>query len=870
MQNIIKKLGCCLLATVTFGLVSCPVMGQELPKKDLTPDDYKLWGTLRLDGMSHKGNWVAYSKGHPSGNDTLFIKNTKTDLEMAFPGIPGGQFAGEHTFGFLQKETLKLVSLRNGKIDELPNIDSFRFSGDGSWLVTLGKSENGGEQLAIYDTSGKLHFTVENIISHDWNTEKNSILFTAGHGTDFNTGLFCLGKNITVETILKSRSAAQSLTWNKTGTAVAFYAVPSGGKDGDISLYQFRLAGGRLYSLNPVQAGAEISGGHKFKLVVPDDAQSVFFEIGSAKETNKVDTANVEIWRNDDRQLAPGRKAAARLRGHALAAWWPDTGKVIQLNDTKYSWVARMGANTALIADPLVNEPGYRWYADMDFILVDTRTGQRNKILEKQSWQFGVLSIAPDGNFLTYYRGNDWWIYDRNRNTHTNVTTGLNGEWVPGNKRTDDQYRVFGNAGWTADHKWVLYYDKHDIWAISHDGKARKRLTKGMEKGLRFRFASLPGARSTSNYSVTNAPEFNTSQKVILTATSLVDGSSGYYMLDFKTGARPIVFKPAQLDGILLSGNRNAVAYVEQAFASSPAIKFKHIGKADDITVAQSNQPQKRFHWGFSKMIHYTNHKGQLCNGALFYPARFEDGKKYPMIVYIYDDVSHELHRYVNPSLENPIGFNVTNLTSKGYFVLMADIVYEEGNVGVSATDCVVSAVDKVVHMGLVDPAKVGLFGHSFGGFESSFIITNTDIFAAAVSGSCVTDIVSQYLSYSDHYSSGNAWRFEAQQYRMKQSFYDDPEAYHRNSTIENAANIKTPLLSWSGAKDINVPSGQLMELYMAMRRLGKRNIMLVYPDEGHIFTNRGNQEDLTNKLEDWFGYYLKGEPQKPWMVAAE
>jgi dipeptidyl aminopeptidase/acylaminoacyl peptidase len=265
-------------------------------------------------------------------------------------------------------------------------------------------------------------------------------------------------------------------------------------------------------------------------------------------------------------------------------------------------------------------------------------------------------------------------------------------------------------------------------------------------------------------------------------------------------------------------------------------------------------------------MIHYSNSIGQSLNGALFYPANYDPMQKYPMVVYPYEKQSRDLFQYENPSMLNMGGFNVTNFTTRGYFVLLPDIIHVKGDTGISALDCVVAATQKVIDMGIIDKDKIGLMGHSFGGYEANFIITQTDIFAAAVSGSGVSDMVSWYLTMGWNGSKPDMWRSETQQWRMGKSFYDDQHAYYRNSPIVHALNIQTPVLLWSGKLDYQVDWHQNMEFYLALRRLGKKNIMLLYPDEGHVIFGVDNQIDLTNKTQDWFDYYLKDKKTTEWI----
>jgi dipeptidyl aminopeptidase/acylaminoacyl peptidase len=259
--------------------------------------------------------------------------------------------------------------------------------------------------------------------------------------------------------------------------------------------------------------------------------------------------------------------------------------------------------------------------------------------------------------------------------------------------------------------------------------------------------------------------------------------------------------------------------------------------------------------------------------GALFYPANYQQGVRYPMVVHIYERRSQNLHDYINP---NVFGFNESAayanpavLTTNGYFLLQPDIAYRLNEPGMSALECVTAAVERVTETGIVDRNKVGLFGFSYGGYETSFIVTKTDLFAAAVAGAAPTDMVSSYLSIAwftgePHFESSGS---RLSQMRFNGSYYEHPDAYLRNSPVHNAGTIKTPLLMFFGESDENVDWRQGIELHLAMRRMQKQNVFLVYPGEDHQIMKRENVADLHRRVLDWFGHYLKGEEAAEWIV---
>ncbi|MBV8817632.1 MAG: prolyl oligopeptidase family serine peptidase, partial [Acidobacteriaceae bacterium] len=211
--------------------------------------------------------------------------------------------------------------------------------------------------------------------------------------------------------------------------------------------------------------------------------------------------------------------------------------------------------------------------------------------------------------------------------------------------------------------------------------------------------------------------------------------------------------------------------------------------------------------------------------------------------------------------------YNPAAMTSRGYAVLMPDIVFRAREPGLSVADCVTAAVKKVVEMGVADAAKVGAVGHSWGGFDTTFLATHTDVFAAAVAGAPITDLISNYGNH--HWSSGIAEtdHIETGQQRMEVPLWEDLQAYIRNSAVFNVQNMKTPLMIEVGDADGTVFYHQGVELYNVARRAGKNVVLLVYAGEDHGLRKKADQIDYQRRMFAWFDHYLKGEPAADWIT---
>lgn len=842
-----------------FGLVTCPVMGQDGPKP-VTEKEYHLWGSLNVYGISDKGNWAHYNMHYDSGKDTLFITHTKTAKSYSFPRATVGSFAYEHTFACRRNDTLILLDLKTGKQINLAGVLQHQFAANGLHLATLEKGKGENQNLCIRDIQGKLLATVNNVSEWSWNHTKDAVAYTAGDAVGYTVGIIHLGQKYVREEISANRNPFQTLVWQPSGSGIAFFTTDASARP---ALQYFD--GQKLRMLGPDLAGLPgmaISPDQNIALSISKDGRKVFFGVRSTVAIDSIpNPSSVEVWNGNDKELYPLRTERASA-GHPqlLAAWWPATGKVVQVSTAEMPWVMLTGdGNHALVSDPLKYEPDYKFIADMDYWLVNIETGERSLFLERHSGWPNWLGVSPDGRFINYYRNLNWYGYDLHTGTHTNLTAGIKAQWESSLSNPGAQNEVWGLAGYSKDGKWVLLYEFYDIWAASVDGKTRKKLTPGREDKIRFRFAENGDDFWLTNYDGAAARSRDLSGRQFVSARDMVDGTSGYHVIE-DGKIRPFAMGDGKISRIKQASKSAAVVFQHENFNTPPQIAYKMKGQSH--TVYKSNLHHSRFTWGRSEMIHYKGLRDSVLNGALFYPVGYKPGVKYPMVVFIYEGtVSQPVHEYVNPGLYNLMGYNAANLTAKGYFVLRADINYTPGDPAHSAVQGVTAAVNTVIEKGLVDSGRIGLIGHSFAGYEANFIATQTGIFSTIVSGASVADIVMQYFSVSKEYNTADLWRHESQQFRMVKPFYDSREAYLRNSPIMHADGVTAPILLWTGGKDRNVLPEQSSAFYVALRRLQKKCIMLVYPDDVHSLHIPKNQQDLTTRTEQWFGHFLKDEP---------
>lgn len=856
-----------VLATFLL-LLSCPCMGQVQQKKALTENDYQRWGTLEVKAISDQGKWASYAMRYENHSDTLFVQNTAKNKSYVFPKGNDGRFGGEQLFAFLASDSkLKVMELPTGKIAVYDNVKRYELAKDGQYIITLNKGYGEKCLMQIRNSNGRVIDSIEGVSEYALNADKDAIMYASSQKDYSELGIIHFAHYSHTTVSKANGSHFFNMMWHKDSKSVVFFQETDSANKA-ITVNYYKIAGKKLFMLDYALkiASTNMEVFKRTTFTISDDGKKVFFMVAKKKDPNAEKPDVPEIWQGNDKWLYEDRqRQQAEGDIPKVVVWYPDMGKYLQISNDELPAIMLSGQQEYAV---LYNKFSYglqsKYYEEADFYLTNLKDGSKELMLKKQSVDLNQIGFDPFSNRILYYRESNWWMYDPLEKTHTNLTKKVTTHWD--NYNTSDaphQFGAYGNPGWTNDGKNVLLYDVHDIWLVAIDGSSCKRLTRGYEENLVYRITPIEyDWRSQSNYDGRKPTIFDLSKDLLLEATNRENWSTGYFIYNDKSKEQPIVYEASKIDEIRKSKN-SAYIFQTQTFNQSPRLEFRRKNQIFSKILFQSNKQQAAYFWGKSELLYYSNSKGQKLKAALFYPAHYNPIKKYPMVVHIYDVMSDELHQYVNPSFLNREGFNVINYTLNGYFVLMPDIIYQMGNPGSSAVDCVTAGVNAVTGKGLVDKDKIGLYGHSFGGYETNFIISQTNIFKAAVSGAGISDIISLYFNISRNgYFQSDMWRFENQQFRIGKSLYDDKEVYVNNSPIMHAENVRTPLLLWTGKNDRIVPWNQSITYYLALRKLEVPTQMLVYPDEDHSLENPENQKNLSQRMMEWFDYWLKGEAE--------
>ncbi len=893
-MHVMSKTKLYRIFTLVLGLfVVNQLVGQE--KKPLTLDDYKQWNRIRNVVLSSNGEWMTYSYSPNEGDATLHVR--KIDGDTLRTVINGKQiaFSSDNKWvAYLTDPTkkeadkirkqkkrvlsdLQLLELRYNRIEEIKEVASFSFSKASNYLAIHksrndSKAEHQGSDLILKELSGYKTMNIGNVVSYAFNKPGTMLAYTVDADGDNGNGVYVIQlEDLRSRPLHTGAYTYSQMVWDKEGSELAYlFGNTEDGKiERDNSLVWTSGLSGEEDGFNQVIYSPKNVASFPEKVVISEHTRLTWHENGDQiffgtrnqqDELKKEDElkANVDVWHWKDEQVQSRQMITANRdrRATKLFVLNLDPMEFYQLAtddmpnvsfSIKGSWaLGRM--NSEYRKD--VTIPGN--YADL--YSINATNGQKQKIAEKVRYTMG---LSPNGEWALYSKDGTVMGYNFSQNNTVDLSAKAGISFRNEEFDLVAEKPSYGVAGWSKDGNWVMLNHKHDIWAIALNSDEVKNLTQGIgsEENIRFRMVRLDREE----------PAIDTEQPMILSAYGEWTKKSGYY--EVKMGKKPkaLRFEDKMVGGIVKAKDSDKIIYTEQTFVDFPDYWTSDLAFKRPKKVTSANPQQANYKWGRRVLVDYTDRRGNKLQATLALPADYEEGKKYPMIVYFYEKMSQRHHQYSMPTYDDRP--HMSTYASNGYLVLMPDIIYDDGKPGSSALDDITSAVQATIDQGYADPERIGLQGHSWGGYQSSFILTQTDMFACVVTGAPLTNLISMYNVIYKRTGNFNGPILEWSQGRMGVPPWDDMELYRSQSPIHHAKNINTPFLILHGTADGAVDWNQGLEYYQTARRLGKEVILLSYPGEPHHLAKEENQKDFQIRMKQYFDHHLKGESAPLWMT---
>ncbi len=807
----------------------------KMPKDSLALIDFNNWSITKLERIK------SYKTGIENHDFIAYIKWKKPDKNKK-------KAEKEKKDG----DILVVMNTLTGKKTLLKNVSEYAFNADGSNLTVLVNPDKKNKKVKSSATSYQLSTMTPTLLSEGKNyygsakysMDGKQIAFLASTDTtttgNKHCSLFYVANGQAKEII------AQNYTRN----------LPSNWSLNENSAPEFSQDGSRiLVGIAPYRA--------------PKDTTII-----------EAETAQLDIWNYKDYQIQPQQKKELE---EALKKTYPavinlsNMSEIVPLTTQMWDRVTLMNqgnAEWALSQDRTRYYIPSQWDDDhnTDIALVNMNTGERKAVATKVNT---VASASPDGKYVIWYNLNDsaYHCYSIATGKTVNLTQPTGSNFY----NEDDDHPNFPDPYdrrplWTKGDKSVLICDRYDIWKFNPDGNGFENLTDGNGRKNHIQLRGQVYDNHTPKYGKTWEKENALDEEgtLYMTAFNEQDKRNGFATVRINDKAS---FKVNLLDTFTYNNvykvkDVPVIAYQKGNFSNPYNMHLSDAAFQNEQCISDINPQQKEYSWGHAQLVHWKAFDGTPLDGLLYVPENIDPTKKYPMMCYFYEKRSETLYSYIDPRPSRST-VNIAFYTSRGYVVFVPDIVYKVGHPGESAYNCIVSGAKAMCQQfQFVDSTKMAIQGQSWGGYQTAYLVTRTNLFCAAGAGAPVSNMTSAYGGI--RWGSGvcRQMQYEHGQSRIGATLWDKSglDLYLENSPLFKADNVNTPLLIMHNDNDGAVPWYQGIEYFMALRRLGKKVWMLEYNNEEHNLKERRNCKDLSIRLQQFFDFYMKGAAEPAWM----
>jgi dipeptidyl aminopeptidase/acylaminoacyl peptidase len=764
-----------------------------------------------------------------------------------------------------------------------------RGAGGGSGAGNAGSGERRfGTELVLRDLDNASDSTFASVLDYSMARDGRTLLYTVSSKTPASNGAYAFtpGDVADPKPLLSGRGRYSRLTWDREQTQAVFVSdhdtAPISGTRTSARFKVYHWPRGAEAAKAIV---SNTTKGLPENLVVSSNATASFSRDGKklyvptgpppnpsrssgANPTVDPEKVTADLWHWRDGFIQPMQKTRANQERNRTyrGAFDLASQDYVQLADPTMATVTLSDDGTRALGS---DDRSYRQMVDYDgrfsdVYLVNAKTGERKLALKQLRSEGGSgLQWSPDGRWAGFYQDKQWRVLDTATGAIRSLTAKLR---VAFHNEQDDRPQppsAYGSAGWTKDSASWIVYDRYDVWQLFPDEKPPRNLTAGHGRAnkLQYRVQRIEAVDEDDD-----ERGIDPAGALVLRGESEDTRATGFFRTTFAaTGA------PQQL----LWGEKN-YRYVGRAReADALLITASRFDEYPDVHVTDSSFSALKkateggaqlaaFKWGRAELVSFRSADAVPLKATLYKPANFDPAKKYPLMIYIYERLSQNVHNFVHPAPGTSI--NVSFYVSNGYCVLMPDIVYKTGAPGQSALRCVLPALDAVVARGFIDEKAVGIQGHSWGGYQIAYMITQTDRFRAAEAGAPVGNMTSAYSGIRWGSGLPRQFQYETGQSRIGQPLQKAIPLFLANSPVFHVERVKTPLLILANDQDDAVPWYQGIELFLALRRHGKPAWLFNYNGELHGLRRRPDQKDWTKRMHQFFDHHLKGSPAPKWL----
>lgn len=885
-----------LITTIISLLFSETIIGQ---KKLIDHYTYKTWPEISGEKIGNNGKFIAYSCGNYQAGMKLVLQATDNTWERSFSNCESDivNFISNGTRAILRINTdsIAILTLGSNKIEYIQGISIFKTdpSGKNDYLAYM-KKEN-SNNLIICNTATRKNVQLSDVVDFEFSKNGEKLILQKDlsniNAKYFELSLFNLN-NERQDSIWSGRRKVETYIVSEGGEKVAFLTPSLPGLNQSTEIWIYNEAENKT---------TQLVNENSFPPGLPRRIQSsnlnfnqneteLIFNLTytsekDIKKSNEPEIASVDIWSYKDAILQSEQLKQTEETFQYTASVNIKTKNVTKITSIEEE-IVKVGGKLALIRQKgKANnfESNWNLNARPSFFIVSLMNGTRKLVKANLKNSFtSNIELSPDEKFVIYYDSDlkNYMSYNIETEITTNITKDINYPVYQIDYDAAGDPPPIASTGtyWLQNDKAAIIYDEYDIWLIDPEGIEKpENLTKGIGRN-----------NNTILRVVKNENKLSIGEKLKLYAFNKINKESGFYTVKIKGKENAIKLTMGPfLYNTPPTGDRMDHTYIVSINYNLPEYPFIKAEKADIFIVRRCSvdnapniyatkdfktftqlsdiQPHKDFNWMKSEIVTWDLPNGKKNTGILYKPENFSEDKKYPLIIYCYDKLTDGLYQYVKPNLRFG-DLSIPYFVSNGYLVFLPDIHFTVGQPGNSIYSTIVSAIDYLSEFSYINSKKLGLQGISFGGYVVNYLVTHTNLFAAAASSAGPTDFISGYGSIGD-LGHSLQYQYETYQTRIGGTLWEKPDLYIANSPIFTANKVETPLLIMHNKNDGAVPWPQGVELFTALRRLNKKVWMLQYDNGTH---GLGGIEaiDYSIRLSQFFDYYLKGSAPAKWMTS--
>ena len=883
-------------------LVSIAAQAQ---KKPLDHTVYDQWQSIKDMVLSNDGNWMSYTVAPQEGDGTLYIKQLKTNQVFSIDRGTQSKFTENNSFLIakikptfnetrqakiakkkaeeMPKDSLAILTLATGNITKIPAVKSYQLPEFGNDVIAYlndPKTDIKKEGAALFfrDLNNGQERVFNNIGDYAIHPKGGGLMFyqLKTKQKEAKIGLVSIADTM-VKTINSQFYTATNFTWDEDGKQLA-YLIESDSTDKalqknyHLAYYNHEMDSAQfvfnrtavvmpnLYTIggdkkiNFSKSGAVLSFGVQPLLPVKDTSLPEF------------DRVSVDIWNYNDANLQSTqlKSLEASLKSTEGIIYRPAKKQFTYLgkiNDRQIQMTMEGDGQVAIATIDSNYTIASQWegYGKRDLYTLNTNTGLKQ--LVQKGLKGNLISPSFDGSLIIFYDelSKQFKSYNTTTLQTKQIAKDIQFPLYDEDNDVPDEPNAYGIAMWMENHKSFILYDRYDLWLVDATGLYPSQLlTKGRTSKKEYRFVNLDADKKVIGFK----------DQILLRVYNEVDKKEGIALLDMANRALfTITEQPMHFTTIVGAKKSNQLIVLQEDEKTAANI-FPYIfsqEKQTPIALTSINPQQANYNWMQSQLVKWKAYTGSTAEGILYLPEDFDAKKKYPMIVYFYERNNQTLHNYLAPS-PTPSRLNIPFFVSRGYVVFVPDIWYKKGYPGQGAYDYIVSGTRAMVQKGFIDSTRIGLQGQSWGGYQIAYLITKTNLYAAAWAGAPVVNMTSAYGGIRWGAGINRQFQYEKTQSRIGANLWERPDLYIKNSPLFELNKVKTPIVIMSNDADDAVPWYQGIEMFTAMRRLAKPIWMLVYNNEAHNLVERKNRKDIQIREQQFFDHYLKGAPMPIWM----